>query len=120
MSTLREMMAALMQNDERSMGYRIVEAGDVSWYPKADWRTPSCVSIGGGFVRLVAIMARKPRTGALRRLVTNVQALGLKPVVVCPIGQDMLAILKHWGWRRTQSLRVTPTGATEYVEEWTP
>lgn len=89
---VREMLA-----EEVAMGYRPVPVGSVAWLPLADWHPRDVVSTNSVEVRIVAILARRPGTGALRRLIAGIEREGLRPVVVCPL-PDMRRIMHRWGW----------------------
>lgn len=91
-------------------------AGAVS-YPTdpADWVQPAVVVRRGDDVRIVAVLARHPGSGALGRLITRIKSEGLRPVIVEPVGTVMPAILKRYGWKR----RVIGRGF-ERTEEWSP
>lgn len=80
-----------------------------------DWHYPAVVSLDGDEVRLVAILANRPGTGALRRLIDGIRQAGKRPVIVEPIGPTMPRILKRWGWVR--SIR---GDGEERMEEWRP
>ena len=80
-----------------------------------DWHYPAVVSLDGDEVRLVAILANRPGTGALRRLIASIQGAGRRPVIIEPVGPTMPRILKRWGWVR--SIR---GAGEERMEEWRP
>lgn len=106
-----------MRDAEIMKGHQWVPVGSVKWLPARDWHKNDCVSITkDGEVRLVAIAAKRPRSGALRRLLAGIEAAGFRPVIVCPIGRQMPAILAKWGWV------LTKVGATFYTREdqWRP
>jgi hypothetical protein len=84
----------LIQN-EIAAGYRIVPVGSVPWLPADDWEASTIVSQGRFRVRLVALFARHPGHGALRRLVAAIQAQGRLPVVVEPFN-DLAVTLRRW------------------------
>jgi len=83
--------------------------------PAVDWVYPAVISHDGREAFIVAIRAKHPGSGAFRRLVDNITAAGLTPVVVCPLGATMPAILKRWRWCCTIQ---GPDG--DKVEEWRP
>lgn len=91
-----------------------IAAGGVPYDPGPDW-VPGVVVRRDAEVRLVAILAKQPGSGALKRLVARIQAEGLTPVIIEPTGLVMPAILKRWNWRRTVRGR-----GWERVEEWRP
>lgn len=86
-----------MLKEEIARGYVPVPVGSVDWLPTADWHPRDVVSSDGVEVRIVAIAARNPGTGAFRRLIAGIEAAGMRPVVVCPL-TDMEEIMRHWGW----------------------
>lgn len=103
LSELIDRMAAkpiheIMRDDERERGHRIVVPGEVAWLPADDWHHTVVVSIAGDKVRLIAILANRPGTGAFRRLVSAINEAGLMPVVIAP-SYEMRATLKRWGWK---------------------
>jgi hypothetical protein len=89
----------LIQN-EIAAGYRIVPVGSVPWLPLTDWENPFTIVSEARFrVRLVALFARHPGHGALKRLVAAIQAQGRLPVVVEPFN-DLAVTLRRWNWKR--------------------
>lgn len=109
--------AAVMVASEVVAGHEIVAINSVPWFMGLWWDRASLVSIDRkrGEVWLVAIIARRPGEGALRRMVRGIQHAGLTPVIAAPMGVTMPAILAHWGWQR----RVDGEGWTA-VETWRP
>lgn len=110
-------VAGIMIDAETAAGRTVVPVGSVTPFavPVEDWVAPTVIAVDGGEVRIIAILAKCQGNGAFRRLVESIQAAGLSPVVVEPVGLVMPAILKHWGW----------TGRTigrgfERFEEWRP
>jgi len=86
---------------ERGMGFEIVRPGDMPWLSTSRWHPATIVSIKGRRVRLVALMAAKPGSGALLQLISDLTAAGLEPVIVEPSDQ-LAATLVRWGWKRRQ------------------
>lgn len=110
-------VAGFMIEDEIAAGRAVMQPGSV-WpfdFPAEDWVFPAVVSHDGREVHIVAILAQEPGKGAFRRLIANIEGAGLSPVVVCPVGQTMPAILKRWRWKR----RIVGRGF-ERVDEWRP
>jgi hypothetical protein len=103
-----------MKEDERAMGFTPVSPGEVPWLAVADWQPTGVISIKGKIVRIVAIKAIVPRTGAFSRLITGIAKAGLRPVVVEPMF-DMPDILRRWGW----SHRIIGSGK-DRQEVWQP
>lgn len=83
------------------------------WLDPSDWHGWPVLAIANGELHIVAIWSA--RKGALTRLLEGARAAGLSPVVVCPVGREMPAILKHWGWQRKD----IGEGWT-HREEWRP
>jgi hypothetical protein len=110
-------MAGVMLAEEVAAGRKPIQPGATEpfVFSADDWEFPQVVSLDGREVRITAVLARRPGTGAFRRLLAAIQAAGLKPVVVEPVGVTMPAILARWGWRRT----VVGHGFRR-VEEWRP
>lgn len=102
-----------MRDNERERGFRVVLPGEVPWLPVDDWHESVTISIDGDEVRLVAVLAK--RTGSFRRLLTALATHGLQPVVVCPIGPIMPAILKHLGWAKREI-----GSGWDMEEQWRP
>ena len=107
----------LLRDGEIQLGARLLPVGttDPILLPVDDWDPGTIVSALENEIRLVALLARRPGTGAMRRLVEAIKARGLVPVVVAPMGSTMPAIMRHWGWRKTI---VGP--AHDKVDEWRP
>jgi len=85
-------------------GYMPIAVGSVSWLPAEDWSPDTVVTQAmlARRVRLVLLVARQPRTGALKRLVAAIAFAGLEPAVIAPSG-DLEAILGRWGWTQAQT-----------------
>src|SRR6516164_8855455 len=94
--------AARICEIEKALGHHVLPVGVTIpfAFDAKDWEPDSVVSLDGRRVRIVLITARTPGTGAFSRLVQNILRAGFKPVVVAPVGPEMPAILKHWGWRK--------------------
>jgi len=105
-----------LRSMELLKGHRWVRPGSVPWLPSSDWHDTDVVSLDGDEVRLVAIAAKRPGTGAFRKLIWAIEAAGLSPVVICPIGRIMPAILKKWGWVETK----VGTTFEDREEQWRP
>jgi hypothetical protein len=93
--------AGVLIASEMNRGAKIIPLGAKKpfAFPMKDWRR-GVISLKGDVVRIVAIEARKPKHGALKRLIASIQAAGLKPEIVA-VMLDMPAILEHWGWTVT-------------------
>lgn len=90
-----------LRTQEVAKGHRIMPPGSVSWFPAADWHENDCISVTkDGEVRIVAVYAQRPGSGAFRRLIDGITLAGLVPVVVCPF-PVMELILTNWGWRQS-------------------
>lgn len=95
--------AGRMMDMERARGHRLVFVGDNIPFslPLSHWHGNAVIALDGIEVRIVAIWAKHQGQGAFTRLIDNIKAAGLTPVVLTPIGDAMPAILKKWGWVRT-------------------
>ncbi len=91
-------MYEIMRMDEQDAGYTVVLPGDQPWFVADDWQGSDVVSMNGNEVRIVAILAKHPGTGAFRRMVDGIVSAGLVPTVIEPFEQ-MQSILRRWGWR---------------------
>lgn len=94
-----------MKDCEAENGYSVIPAGATFpiVFSADDWRKNSLVSLHGREVRIVAITALTQGNGALRRLINNITAANLTPVVVEPMGETMPAILRKWKWIRSDA-----------------
>ena len=91
-------MQDIMRANERAAGYRVVVPGDEPWLSAADWHSTITVSVDRHIVRLVAILANNPGSGAFRRTVRSIIAAGLTPCVIEPT-HEMRTTLKRWNWK---------------------
>lgn len=103
-----------MREDERAAGNAIILPGMVDWLPALDWPEDIVVATRGRFVRIIAIKAKHPGTGAFSRMITGIAVAGRIPIIVEPMF-DMPDILKRWGWSR----RIVGSGF-EKEEQWQP
>lgn len=110
----RQPIWQIMREEEEARGWTVVLPGSVPWFPAADWHATDVVSRKGNEVRIVAILARRPHTGAFRRMVDGIIAAGLAPVVSTPF-EEMAAILTRWGWKS----RLRGSGV-DIEETWRP
>jgi hypothetical protein len=99
---------ALMRAEEQAKGRKIIQPGDVAWFPADEWESSCVVSQCGKDVRLIAILAKRPNTGSFQRMVKGIVQAGLRPVIVCPT-REMDATLTRWGWK-TQHVGSFPYG----------
>lgn len=104
----------IMREEERAAGRRVVLPGDEPWLSSDDWHPTVVVSIDKREVRLVAILALRPGSGAFSRTVAGIRSAGLLPVIVEPT-REMRATLLRWGW----SVRRSGVGF-ESEEQWRP
>ena len=88
----------MMRDDERAAGRKVVVPGEAVWLSAEDWHPTVVVSVDGRDVRLVAILALRPGSGALTRTVAGIRSAGLRPVIVEPT-REMRATCQRWGWR---------------------
>jgi hypothetical protein len=107
---------AMLCEGEIKRGARIVPLGTKKpfRFTEDDWRR-GVISLKGDEVRIVAIEARNPGHGALKRLLRSITKAGLKPVIVAAMF-DMPAILRHWGWSVTSE----PDDGFGRVDVWRP
>jgi len=89
--------AAAMREDEHALGFSPVRPGEVSWLSAEDWQNDIVISQRYREVRIVAIKAKKPGSGALRRLIAALADANLLPIIVEPM-LEMPAILERWRW----------------------
>lgn len=109
----REPIYEQMRAAERERGFRVVIPGEVAWLSADDWHESNVVSVDGAEVRLVAILAKRP--GSFKRLLATLASHGLRPVVVCPVGPIMPAILRHYCWEKREI-----GSGWEAEEQWRP
>ena len=107
-------MHEVMRAEERKVGRRVVVPGEEPWISADDWDQTCVVSIDGRQVRLIAILARNPGRGSLRRMVEAIISADLKPCIVCPT-REMRETLKRWNWRERKVGR-----GWEQEERWSP
>jgi hypothetical protein len=87
-----------MREDELTMGFTPIRPGEMPWFPAEDWSPGDVASIKRNRVRIVAIKAQRPGTGAFSRLITALAKAGMVPLVVEPMFA-MPNILRRWGWK---------------------
>jgi hypothetical protein len=104
-----------MRRNEIAKGGTLVPTGSVDWLPHTDWIEDMVVSRVGDDVRIVAIQAKEPGSGAFSRLITALAKRGLRPIVVCPFSH-MEEILRRWKWRRKD----VGIGFDDREDQWTP
>lgn len=100
-------------------GGKPIASGSVEPFPMPALDAFQCLPVvtqRGNDIRIVAIWFKECGVGLFRKMVADIRAAGLHPVVVEPIGFEMPAILQHWGWRG--SMVEQPDGQT--CEEWRP
>lgn len=109
-------MQYIMRENERAEGYRVVLPGEESWLSADDWDPTVTVSVDEKrkTVRLVAILAKQPGTGALRRTIRAILAAGLTPCIVEPT-REMRATMQRWNWYPRRQGRDLNT-----EEQWRP
>ena len=108
-------VADYMRDDERSAGNVVVLPGSEPWLSLEDWDPSIVVSRRGKEIRLVALLARHPGQGALRRTVTGIIGAGLVPIIVEP-SAEMRATVKRWRWKR----RLIGSSFEDREEHWLP
>lgn len=105
--------AAAMRRAEQARGYAPVFLGDVPWFSADDWRADPVVSLDGKRVRIMAIWAKSPCTGAFGRLIDGILSAGLIPIVISPF-PAMRSVLIRWGWRGKQVGDTFEDGHTQW------
>lgn len=109
----------ILREDEVNAGFDVILPDEEPWFSSADWRQISVVSRTLTEVRIVAIYAKHPGQGAFRRMIADIIACGLCPVVVCPISLQMRVILDHWGWQHdTDADQWRPPIVNRKIEPW--
>lgn len=105
----------LMRADEAARGFTVIRPGERPWLPAQDWHETIVVSQDGDRVRLVAILAKRPGTGALTRAIAAITAAGLAPVIVEPT-REMRETCRRWGWKMRRAGHDFDT----FEEQWRP
>ena len=108
-------MSDYLRERERKAGNVVVLPGSEPWLSLDDWDPSIIVSRRGREVRLVAILARVPGSGALTRTVAGIIAAGLVPVI-CEPTVEMRATMKRWRWKR----RLVGSTFEDREEQWLP
>lgn len=106
----------VLEDGEIARGATIIPWGATEPFDfsKRDWKR-GVISLKDGEVRIIAVEARTPRSGALKRLVKSIQDAGLKPVIAAAMF-EMPAILTRWGWVKT----VENDGDWGKIDLWRP
>jgi hypothetical protein len=108
----------VLEDQELAKGAKLIPIGayepfEVSEY---DWMAPHLISVLGDEAFIIAICARHRGEGAFRHLIHNIRRAGFRPVVVCPTGEIMPAIMKKWGWTQ----RTVGDDFESRRDEWRP
>lgn len=90
-------MCEVMREDEEDAGYTTVLPGSEPWLSADDWDESIVVSRSKKEVRLIALMAKHPGSGAFTRTVNGIIDAGLIPVILAPV-RDMRETVKRWNW----------------------
>lgn len=104
---------------EEDRGFHLVQPGGVAWLPRDGWHHDSVISLDGRgqrtVVRLVLLVARRPGSGTLRRLLSELWFRDMVPAVIEP--HERLAIfLDRYGFKpRTMGGRL---GWIEWRPSW--
>ena len=106
LSDIAEMVKSTSQNEignrlrgfELMMGHSIISEAD--WLNPLDWTRRTIVSQDRHRIRLVAMEARQPGTGAFTRLIDAIERAGLIPVLVEPNEQIVAWCKRHWYRKR--------------------
>jgi len=82
MNLSREEIGQRMVTAELAQGFQIVT--EAEWLDWDDWTEWTIISQDGDRIRLVAIEARRPKTGAFTKLIRQIEDCLLVPVLVEP------------------------------------
>lgn len=78
----------LMRDAEEDCGFHLVTPGTVEWLRRPDWHHDTVISLDGRaqktVVRLVLLVAMRPGSGTLRRLLSELWFRDLIPAVIEP------------------------------------
>lgn len=108
----REELGDKLRIGEVRMGFSIIT--QARWLSDEDWDQWTIVSQDGKRIRLVALSARVPGSGAFTRLIDKITREGLVPVVVQPNERLTEWCKAHWYRKRN-------CGHGEYRHEiWYP
>jgi hypothetical protein len=103
--------ATIIRKGEIDQGYTLVE--EAPWFNRDEWLEAVISKDPKGRIRLVLLDARLPGNGAFTRLISEIQANGLTPVIVEPIG-SLAGWCKKHGWRK----RLIKQGTENKQEIW--
>lgn len=95
----KEELGEKIKASERAQGFTIVEAA--RWLDPEDWDRWTIVSQDRLRIRLVALSARIPYSGAFTRLIERIVREQMVPVVVEPNDFLQAWCRKHWFRKRT-------------------
>ena len=94
----REEMGEKLRANEVKMGFSVIT--EARWLSDDDWDRWTIVTQDKNRIRLVALSARKPGTGAFGRLIDKIMREGLIPVVVEPNPRLEDWCKRHWYRKR--------------------
>jgi hypothetical protein len=103
--------ASIIRKGEIEQGYTLIE--EAPWFNRDEWTEAIISKDPKGRIRLVLLDARLPGNGAFTRLILEIQAYGLTPVIIEPIGSLTEWCKKH-GWRK----RIIKRGTENKQEIW--
>jgi hypothetical protein len=103
--------AAIIRKGEVDQGNVLIY--QAPWFYPGEWNEAIISKDPKGRIRLVLLDARLPGNGAFTRLISEIQAYGLTPVIVEPIGSLAVWCKKH-GWRK----RIIKHGTENKQEIW--
>ena len=94
-------MLGVMLEDEIAAGNRPVYVGATEPFPvpAGEWNGAVISLTPDRKCRIVLVDAKRPGRGAFSRLVGAIRAAGYMPAVIEPVGNDMPAIMRKWGWK---------------------
>jgi len=94
----KEEMGDKLRANEVLMGFSVVT--EARWFNEDDWDRWTIITQDKNRIRLVALSARNPGTGAFTRLIDKIMREGLIPVVVEPNERLTEWCRRHWYRKR--------------------
>ena len=105
--------ANIIRKSEMDQGNIVIY--QAPWFNRDEWVVAIISEDPKGRIRLVLLDARLPGNGAFTRLISGIQAQGLTPVIVEPIG-SLAGWCKKKGWKK----RIIKHGTENKQEVWYP
>jgi hypothetical protein len=103
--------ADIIRKSEVDQGCTLIK--EATWLNRDEWNEIVISKDPKGRIRLVLLDAHRPGNGAFTRLVSEIQAYGLTPVIVEPIG-SLAGWCRKNGWRK----RTIKHGSENKQEIW--